>query len=223
MPGRHRDWLRCCAMPRIRRQSACAATRPLPERSTRHCVWNCFVKREQLEHLLRAAGAVTGSRRLIVIGSQSILGSFADNAPLRALVSREADSLPLDAPDKADVISVVLGELSPFDQTFGYFGDGVSFETATLPNGWRDPCADRQRQYQWLCRALSGSARPADFQVFRRTRKRSRVLFGPRRGRLGDAAAPDRAKACTDIDTDARERVARMIQADFSGRGAKHP
>jgi len=32
--------------------------------------------REQLEHLLRAAGALTDQDRLVVIGSQAILGQF---------------------------------------------------------------------------------------------------------------------------------------------------
>lgn len=34
------------------------------------------MKREQLEHLIRAAGSVSGSRRLIVVGSQSILSKY---------------------------------------------------------------------------------------------------------------------------------------------------
>ena len=80
------------------------------------------MKREQLEHHIRAAGAITGSRRLIVIGSQSILGTFPLGAPDRAYLSREADLIPIDAPEKSDVISVVLGQYSPFDQSFGYFG-----------------------------------------------------------------------------------------------------
>ncbi|MEO8459430.1 MAG: hypothetical protein ABI451_02775 [Dokdonella sp.] len=48
------------------------------------------MKREQLEHLIRAAGAVTGSRRLIVIGSQAILAQHPHDAPSRAILSREA-------------------------------------------------------------------------------------------------------------------------------------
>lgn len=96
------------------------------------------MKREQLEHLIRAAGAVTGSRRLIVIGSQAILGQHPYDAPPVALLSREADLIPIDAPDLTDVISGVLGELSAFDETYGYHADGVDLGTATLPDGWRD-------------------------------------------------------------------------------------
>jgi hypothetical protein len=96
------------------------------------------VKREQLEHLIRAAGDVSGSRRLIVVGSQAILGQHPYDAPVRATLSREADLIPIDAPEAADAISGALGELSTFDESFGYHADGVGLDTATLPSGWRD-------------------------------------------------------------------------------------
>lgn len=96
------------------------------------------MRREDLEHLIRAAGAVADSRRVLVIGSQAILGQFPDRAPALATRSMEADLLPLDAPDKADLLTGTLGELSPFHDSFGYYGDGVSLETALLPAGWRE-------------------------------------------------------------------------------------
>jgi hypothetical protein len=55
------------------------------------------VRREELEHLIRAAGAVTASRRIIVIGSQAILGQFPHNAPPRTTLSMEADLLPMSS------------------------------------------------------------------------------------------------------------------------------
>lgn len=94
------------------------------------------MRREDPEHLIRAAGGVTGSRRIVVIGSQAILGQFPHNAPPRTTLSVEADLLPLDAPENWELVTGSLGELSPFHDTFGYFGDGVSMETATLPAGW---------------------------------------------------------------------------------------
>lgn len=96
------------------------------------------MRREDLEHLIRAAGAITGSRRIVVIGSQSVLGQFPNCAPWRATLSMEADLLPIDQPDRTALITGSLGELSPFHNTFGYYGDGVSLETATLPSGWQD-------------------------------------------------------------------------------------
>lgn len=37
------------------------------------------MRREQFDHLLRAASAIVGDDRLTVIGSQAILGSFDDS------------------------------------------------------------------------------------------------------------------------------------------------
>ena len=48
------------------------------------------MKREHLEHLIRAAAKITGERELIVIRSQAILGEHPD-APEGLLRSDEAD------------------------------------------------------------------------------------------------------------------------------------
>jgi hypothetical protein len=96
------------------------------------------MRRDQLEHLLRAAGGVTGLKRFVVIGSQSILGWLPTKAPAEALQSMEADLLPIDDETKADFISGALGEMSSFDETFGYHADGVTLQTATLPEGWQN-------------------------------------------------------------------------------------
>ncbi len=50
------------------------------------------MRREQLEHVLRAASTVVGERDILVIGSQSILGTIPDeDLPLEATTSIEAD------------------------------------------------------------------------------------------------------------------------------------
>jgi hypothetical protein len=73
------------------------------------------MNRAALEHLLRAASAVTNERELVVFGSQAILGQFPD-APPALLVSIEADLYPRRAPDKSDLIDGAIGELSTFHQ-----------------------------------------------------------------------------------------------------------
>jgi hypothetical protein len=94
----------------------------------------------QLEHLIRAAGALLSEDTVVVIGSQAILATapMVDDELLTR--SMEADLLPLDDPegDKADLIDGVLGAGSSFDELHGYHGDGVSEHTAVLPEGWRD-------------------------------------------------------------------------------------
>ena len=95
------------------------------------------MKREDLEHVIRAAGAVAATDRLVILGSQAILGS--DPHPPSALTaSLEVDVYPLDDPGKADLIDGSIGELSPFHDAFGYFAHGVGPETARLPKRWKD-------------------------------------------------------------------------------------
>lgn len=93
--------------------------------------------RAALEHLLRAAAAITNEREFIVIGSQAILGQFPQ-APRALLVSMEADLYPRHAPEKSDLIDGAIGELSVFHQQYGYYAHGVDDTTATLPGGWQD-------------------------------------------------------------------------------------
>jgi len=91
--------------------------------------------REQLEHVVRAAGAITDERQIFVLGSQSILGSFPQPPALLA-VSREADVCPVHDRSKVDMISGAIGEISQFDSTFGYYAHGLPPESCPLPVGW---------------------------------------------------------------------------------------
>lgn len=95
------------------------------------------MKRKDLEHLIRVAAAITNEYEIVVIGSQSILGAVP-NAPESLLLSMEADVYPLRRPDLADLIDGAIGELSPFEERFGYYAQGVGPETAVLPDGWKD-------------------------------------------------------------------------------------
>lgn len=54
------------------------------------------------------------------------------------LRSMEADLFPLNAPEKADRIDVLLGDGSSFQGAFGYYAHGVGPETAKPPTGWLD-------------------------------------------------------------------------------------
>lgn len=94
-----------------------------------------LMKRHELEHIIRAAGAISGNEILVIIGSQAILGSYSD-PPEELVVSDEADVYPYSMPENADLIDGSIGELSPFHDTFGYFAHGVAPETATLPSAW---------------------------------------------------------------------------------------
>ncbi len=93
--------------------------------------------RPQLEHIIRAAAANADVRDVVVIGSQSILGSFPE-PPTELTASVEADVFPKDAPQRSILIDGAIGELSLSHETFGYYAHGVDETTATLPDGWRE-------------------------------------------------------------------------------------
>ena len=97
--------------------------------------------RDQLAHLLRAASQIADEHDVLVVGSQSILGTYGeDELPDDAVASVEADvTFFWDADDKkSDIVDGALGEDSMFHHTFGYYAQGVSVATAVLPTGWRD-------------------------------------------------------------------------------------
>lgn len=94
------------------------------------------MNRTQLEHVIRAAGAIAEVDELIVIGSQAILGQHPD-APCALLTSREVDLYPANEPEKAILIDGSIGEGSLFDEQFKYYAHGVGPEAAKLPERWR--------------------------------------------------------------------------------------
>src|SRR5580658_2726200 len=70
---------------RIRPSSACFRRRKFGKSSPASTML-----RPQLEHIIRAAAAITGAPEFVIIGSQALLGQFPD-APDELLVSIEAD------------------------------------------------------------------------------------------------------------------------------------
>jgi len=113
------------------------------------------MNRTQLEHIIRAAGDIANVKEIIVLGSQAILGQFPKlSQPLLHIkeveisvrqqsqqtlcMSCEADVMILGDEEKAELIEAVIGELSPFHETFGYYAQTVDETTAMLPNGWQE-------------------------------------------------------------------------------------
>jgi hypothetical protein len=93
------------------------------------------MRRTDLEHVIRAAAAISGEREFVVVGASSLLASFP--APPEELQrTRDVDLYPLRAPELAEVIDGAIGELSAFHQHFAYYAQGVGPETSTLPQGW---------------------------------------------------------------------------------------
>jgi hypothetical protein len=93
------------------------------------------MKKQQLDHVLRAAGRFTGEKRFPIIGSQSLHGKFPD-LPDEIVHSAEVDLIVSRSADRTEWLNAI-GVDSPFHEAFGYYADPVDESTATLPKGWK--------------------------------------------------------------------------------------
>jgi hypothetical protein len=93
------------------------------------------MKKQQVDHILRAAGEITGERQFIIIGSQSLHGTHPD-LPDEILRSFEVDLIAKKTPDRTEWLNAI-GQDSRFHETHGYYADPVDEKTATLPKGWK--------------------------------------------------------------------------------------
>ncbi len=136
------------------------------------------MNRAQFEHTIRAAGSILGEYEVLVIGSQAIHASLDDEMLPEAERSIEVDvsSLEDDDGSKADLIDGSIGELSVFQDTFGYYAQGVTPGTAALPPGWRDrlipyctPATNGitalclEAHDLWLSKAIAGRDKDREF------------------------------------------------------------
>jgi hypothetical protein len=93
------------------------------------------MKHDELAHVLRASAAISNETSFVLVGSQAVL-LLLEQPPADLLVSTEIDLYPALHPEKADLIDGAIGANSTFHDTFGYHVDGISPETASLPNDW---------------------------------------------------------------------------------------
>ena len=93
------------------------------------------MKKREVDHVLRAAGRIADTKRIIIIGSQSLHGKFPD-IPDAIHRSMEVDLIVPGKQPRTEWLNVI-GEASPFHESFGYYADPVDERTAILPKGWR--------------------------------------------------------------------------------------
>lgn len=93
------------------------------------------MKKHQLDHVLRAAGKITGQKQFVIVGSQSLHGKYPD-LPDEILASAEADLIAKRDAKRTEWLNAI-GQDSPFHEQFGYYADPVEEGTAILPAGWK--------------------------------------------------------------------------------------
>ena len=173
------------------------------------------MRRSDLEHLIRAAGSISGERELVVIGSQAILGQFPD-APIALLASMEVDLYPLARPELADMIDGAIGEGSRFHQTHGYYAQGVGPKTATLPAGWRRRLVRIENQNTGDAAALCLEVHDLAISKYVAGREKDREFTRElARHGMTDRAILLRRLAATKVDPAVREIVKARIARDF--------
>lgn len=98
-----------------------------------------MIARPHIDHMLRAAGELTGQSQFVLVGSAAVI-AWAPELPQVMAMTSEIDifGTGADPEETAFEIDSVLGQGSMFHDTHGYFVDGVSPDTARLPRGWRD-------------------------------------------------------------------------------------
>jgi len=92
---------------------------------------------EKVEHGLRAAAEILGTRELVLIGSATaVIGG--GRYTLRMARSDEIDTYSPDPRALSGDALAVVGSDSRFFETHGFYVDGVSPDTARMPSDWRD-------------------------------------------------------------------------------------
>lgn len=172
------------------------------------------MKKQELDHLLRAAGRITGEKQFIIIGSQSLHGKYPDLAD-EIVKSAEADLLASKRPGRTEWLNAI-GVYSKFHETFGYYADPVDAKTATLPKGWKGrlvnlPPGDTEG-VTGLC------LEPHDLAIAKYVASREKDLVFTRELARRDVLSEERLLALLDqtqVDAQVRNRIRDQIAADF--------
>jgi hypothetical protein len=173
------------------------------------------MKKHQLDHILRAAGDITGQSRFVIVGSQALHGKYPDLAD-EIVMSAEVD---LFAPKQADATELLneIGVDSLFHVNHGIYADPVDEGTAVLPRGWKGrlvnlPLGDT-RGVRGLC------LEPHDLAISKYVASRDKDRIFTRE--LARRGLVDREKLLvllerTPIPAEVREQVRAAIARDFA-------
>lgn len=175
------------------------------------------MNKQQLDHVLRAAGRITGEKQFLIIGSQSLHGKYPD-LPDEILRSAEVDLIARKKVDRTEWLNVI-GQDSPFHETFGYYADPVDETAATLPKGWRGrlvnlPPGDTEG-VRGLC------LDPHDLAIAKYVAGREKHRVFTRELARREITQRDRLLELVDktpVASDVRERLRDAIERDFPGK-----
>src|SRR6267154_3917690 len=175
------------------------------------------MKKQQVDHVLRAAGRSTGEKQFIIIGSQSLHGKYPDIAD-EILTSFEVDLVASKNADRTEWLNVI-GVDSPFHESFGYYADPVDNNTATLPKGWKGRLVNLPPGDTDGVRGLCLD--PHDLAIAKYVARREKDLIFTRELAQRGIVSQERLLSLLDqtpVDEDTRDRIRTYIATDFSAR-----
>jgi hypothetical protein len=176
------------------------------------------MKKQQVDHVLRAAGRITGEKQFIIIGSQSLHGKHPDVAD-DILRSFEVDLIAKHDPSRSEWLNVI-GQDSHFHEQFGYYADPVNESTAVLPKGWKARLVNLPEGETDGVRGLCLD--PHDLAIAKYAAGRDKDLVFTRELATRGLVAHDRLNKLLDdtpVSQEIRERIRSRIGRDF---GTKH-
>jgi hypothetical protein len=172
------------------------------------------MKKQQVDHVLRAAGRITGEKQFIIIGSQALHGKYPDLAD-EILKSVEVDLIAGKGGSRTEWLNAI-GYLSPFHESFGYYADPVDVATATLPKGWKGRLVNlppgETEGVTGLC------LEPHDLAIAKYVAAREKDLIFTRELARRGIIVAERLLALledTAVDTATRERIRGAVARDF--------
>jgi hypothetical protein len=172
------------------------------------------MKKQQVDHVLRAAGRITGEKQFIIIGSQSLHGKYPDIAD-EILTSFEVDLVASKNADRTEWLNVI-GVDSPFHESFGYYADPVDLNTATLPKGWKGRLVNLPPGETEGVRGLC--LEPHDLAIAKYAAAREKDLIFTRELARRGIVSEERLFTLLDqtqIDQQSRSRIRDQITRDF--------
>jgi hypothetical protein len=178
------------------------------------------MKKHQLDHILRAAGEITGRKQFVIVGSQALHGKYPDLAD-EIVMSAEADLFAPRQPDATELLNEI-GVDSPFHVTYGFYADPVGEGTAVLPKGWKGRLVNLPAGDTGGVRGLC--LEPHDLAISKYVAARDKDRIFTRE--LARRGLVDRQKLLvlvkrTPISAEVRERIRANIASDFASPDKK--
>lgn len=178
------------------------------------------MKKHQLDHILRAAGDITGQKQFVVVGSQALHGKYPNLAD-DIVMSAEVDLFAPRRPDATEVLNEI-GVDSPFHVTYGFYADPVDEATAVLPRGWKARLVNLPAGDTGGVRGLF--LEPHDLAISKYVARRDKDRIFTRelaRRRLVDREKLLALVELTPVDMEIKERIRADIASDFSPLGKR--